>query len=629
MTLPELLTLLPGHRGRNGQYTAHCPAHDDQDPSLSVSEGDDGRILINCHKGCSTENVLAALGLEMSDLFPAREPTAKNKPNEITATYPYFDPAGQLIAEKVRSIKYPKGIWRRPDGKGGWIYNRQGVPHALYVAGSLASNSILIAEGEKDCNSLHALGFDAVSGMDGAGPSKWKPEYTKQLEGKNVCIFADNDDIGKDYALETAKALHGNVASLQVFDLQTVWPEIPDKGDISDLIEHFGTESALNIIASLIADTPQWEPQKVDDSTSIKKPAHIIKPISAPDLLAADFAPAQFLVDDILPTGLTIFSAPPKIGKSWMALDLGICLASGKPFLQHQTHQCGVLYLAFEDEESRLQSRLKTNLQGEPAPPLLQTYTEIVRLDGGLIETLEYYLYQYPTTKLIIIDTLQTIRGLALARETAYQQDYRELGTLKAFADHHNIAILGIHHNRKQTDEDDPFNMISGSVGIMGASDTCWVLTKDKRNDTDAVMHITGRDVSQEDFVIRFDPRRGKWNSMGNTASVVATSLKQQHDNNPIVQTIRKLLNESENHRWDGTATELLRTGLSACGVHLAPTAQKLSRDLKDLNGPLHDYDGIIHVTTPHGNAGSIHHFYYSVPDWVAEASEQQDILPL
>jgi hypothetical protein len=60
-------------RTGQGRYSARCPAHVDKGPSLAIRELDDGRILIHCFAGCSAHEVLAAIGLDMSALFPERE----------------------------------------------------------------------------------------------------------------------------------------------------------------------------------------------------------------------------------------------------------------------------------------------------------------------------------------------------------------------------------------------------------------------------------------------------------------------------------------------------------------------------------------------------------------------------
>lgn len=197
------------------------------------------------------ESIAGAMGLSVKDLFEDK-PRKQEKP-QITAIYEY--PGG---VQKLRYSDKHFG-WRRPDGSGGWIWNRQGVRPSLYIAGEL-TGAVFICEGEKDADNLHRVGWNAVSGADGAGAGKWKPEYTEALEGLNICILQDNDEIGKAYALEVAAALHGKAASVQLLDLSQVWPEIPEHGDVSDLLDAFGDDRACEMISRLISQTPEWEP---------------------------------------------------------------------------------------------------------------------------------------------------------------------------------------------------------------------------------------------------------------------------------------------------------------------------------------------------------------------------------
>ena len=175
-------------RCSEGQYMARCPCHDDKKQSLSIGRGQKG-VVLKCQAGCDTRDIIARVGLKPRDLFYDSQEKPKEK-RRIVATYDY--PGG------VQKIRYSDKSfsWRQPDGKGGWIYSRKGIKHSLYTAGEL-SDGIAVVEGEKDADNLHRLGWDAVSGADGAGPGKWKPEYTEQLKGLSVCIFQDNDDVGK------------------------------------------------------------------------------------------------------------------------------------------------------------------------------------------------------------------------------------------------------------------------------------------------------------------------------------------------------------------------------------------------------------------------------------------------
>lgn len=343
---------------------ARCPCHDDRKQSLSIGRGERG-IVLKCQAGCDTRDVIGRVGIKPRDLF-------YDKPTErpqIVAVYEY--PNGvQKLRKSDKSFS-----WRRPDGKGGWIYNRQGVPHSLYIAGSLANNQVFVTEGEKDADNLHRFGFDAVSGADGAGPGKWRPEYTEQLRGHTVIIFLDNDAVGKAYAEETASALHGVADHVQLCDLSTVWPEIPEHGDVSDLIERFGDETACKMIVQLATQTPEWTPALSKDIFAE------FGFYSVPDLTEEERRPPEFIVDGMIPVGMTFLSGAPKIRKSFLALQMAVAVATGTPFLGLTTTKCDVAYLDLEGSKSRISSRsarMSTKIPGTclsriPSQSALQT----------------------------------------------------------------------------------------------------------------------------------------------------------------------------------------------------------------------------------------------------------------
>ena len=364
-------------------------------------------------------------------------------------------------------------------------------------------------------------------------------------------------------------------------------------------------EAARSLIArgeSIASRDPEPEAPPV-------KPLRII---SAQELQEADLPPTRFLVENLLPEGTSLVSAASKIGKSWMVLDLGLCLASGKPFLGRKTHQSGVLYLALEDSLGRLQDRMNKILGDQKAPPDFHFTVEAPKLDGGLLETIDGHLARHPETKLCIIDTLQRIRGQALPRESGYAQDYREMETVKNHMAQLGLSVLFVHHNRKMRDDDDPFNMISGTNGIMGAADTIWVLIKEKRGDGEAVLHVTGRDLPQQEAVVRFQRQSWRWEMVGAAADLEARRAREEYDRNPVVMTIRKLLQQSPGHRWEGTSKELLEAGRYLVRQPLAPDSQRLGFAIRNLEGPLLEYDGVGHMAANRGTAGKKHTFYYN-----------------
>src|SRR5437899_1214267 len=192
MKLEELLSRLQKVRPSGSEWKALCPSHNDRDPSLSISEVD-GKILLHCHAGCTTEAVCAAAEIEMRELFS----DVVSAPR-IVAEYPYVDERGKLLYLVERHE--PKDFrQRRPDGQGGWIWNLEGTPRVLYnLPAVVAAELVLVVEGEKDCETAKRLGYTATTNSGGAG--KWRSEDSEILKSKQVGVIHDNDDPGRKHA---------------------------------------------------------------------------------------------------------------------------------------------------------------------------------------------------------------------------------------------------------------------------------------------------------------------------------------------------------------------------------------------------------------------------------------------
>ena len=253
-------------RQSGGSWTASCPAHDDRRPSLSVSEGDDGRALVRCHVGCTAEAICDALGLRVSDLMPddgsggnavAQRPRKAPKATSGKTTYPtakaaiealerhngkrsalwvYHDANGDPVAVVIR--------WDKPNGKKDirpvsrhgdrWIIGGMAEPRPLYGLPDLAgANRVYLTEGEKAADAARSIGLTATTSAHGSqspAQTDWSP-----LAGKQIVILPDNDDAGRQYA-DTVVAIllqQTPAPTIKIIEL----PGLPDKGDIVDWVE--------------------------------------------------------------------------------------------------------------------------------------------------------------------------------------------------------------------------------------------------------------------------------------------------------------------------------------------------------------------------------------------------------
>ena len=212
------------------------------------------------------------------------------------------------------------------------------------------------------------------------------------------------------------------------------------------------------------------------------------------------FKRQEYLIEGLLRPGLTVLAGSPKIGKSWLTLQMCLQVAKGEPFWGLQTRYSEVLYLALEDSQQRLQRRMLT-LTGEP-PAELHFALSCSPLDGELEKQISYFAVNRPLTRLVAIDTFQMVRSPV--RQMSYANDYSEVSRLKSLADSLGICILLVHHTRKMGDSD-RFNEISGTNGISGSADTLMVLSKEKRTDKKALLCCTGRDIEDMELELMMD----------------------------------------------------------------------------------------------------------------------------
>jgi len=228
MTYEQFICRFEKQKPVKGGVQVCCPAHEDSSPSLSVTPTGDGKILLKCHAGCSTESVVAALGLTVRDLF-AKEPPRLFTPPPAVAKRK--EPTGDLVHEKTYSytnwdgetvyqvLRFrPKTFRQRHQKNGDWVYNMDGVERVLYnLPNVYASQEVWVVEGEKDADNLNALGFVATCNVGGAG--KWLNAYSDTLKGKDVVICPDNDDAGKKHADLVFESIAGVAKTVKVVKL--------------------------------------------------------------------------------------------------------------------------------------------------------------------------------------------------------------------------------------------------------------------------------------------------------------------------------------------------------------------------------------------------------------------------
>jgi len=251
----------------NGSKDWRCPAHEDHNPSLSVTYKD-GRVLAHCFAGCDLDDVLKAIDRSRADLFDGPDERSIDGP-KIVDTYSYTDEDGKLLYEEVRFV--PKDFRvRRPDGMGGFIWNLKDCRRVLYRLPEVLEavrngRTIFVVEGAKDADALVRVGEVATTNALGAG--KWRAEYTETLRGATeVVVIADRDQAGYAHARQVAHALRPVVGNLLIAE--------PKEG--KDVADHLAAGYSPDELLAVM--DPEEEPAP---SQLVPSPGHVIG--AAPD----------------------------------------------------------------------------------------------------------------------------------------------------------------------------------------------------------------------------------------------------------------------------------------------------------------------------------------------------------
>jgi len=257
----------------DGHATARCSAHEDRVASLSLSTGDGGNILLHCHAGCTTADIVEMAGLDLSDLFSNGLPAAPLTPvlrarsASSQTIYRYTDLAGETVGEVVRGPG-KRFRQRRPDGRGGWEWKATTTPvvYRWPEVSSQPDDPIWVVEGEKDAERLAGMGLRATTNAGGAG--KWRTAHTSALSAlapPAVYVIPDNDVPGQRHASAVTEAL--TTAGLTATVVQL--PDSPDHGDVSDWVSTGQTVEDLQALALAASAAPAdvVMPADFDDAT--------------------------------------------------------------------------------------------------------------------------------------------------------------------------------------------------------------------------------------------------------------------------------------------------------------------------------------------------------------------------
>lgn len=421
---------------------------------------------------------------------------------------------------------------------------------------------------EKESRNINFFAFSSVNrlSLSGANSKTALEGYLERNTHIKKLVFAlDNDKVGMENAEKYMKQYSETGYDCKIIIL----PE--NCKDWNEYLQHLHTLEKSVMDNEVLAFTEkemtvQNEPIGVGSEQPLKNESNDIitennanckasvknnpklSTLSMNELYNCVYAKKPPVIDNLLYTGTYLFVGAPKLGKSFFMAQLAYHVSTGTPLWNYAVRQGTVLYLALEDDYSRLQERLY-RMFGTEGTDKLHFATSAQQLNKGLEEQIIDFLKEYDDTNLIIIDTLQKVREVE-NEAYSYANDYEVITKLKKIADEYGFCLLLVHHTRKQQ-SNDKFDMISGTNGLLGAADGAFLLHKEKRTSKSAILEVSGRDQQDQKLTLNRNTEKLIWELEKAETELWKTPPE------PLLEAIGKFINEN-NPTWEGTATELL-----------------------------------------------------------------------
>src|SRR3990172_2489580 len=349
----ELAARLNARPSGNG-WIAHCPnpghgqGRGDRSRSLSISEGDDGKLLLCCHAGCSFEDIRREAGIEGPAI-----PAASKARSTLVKTFTYYDAEGVPLYTKER---WEPGF---DGGKKSFVFRHNGQKGrggdaVLYNLAALAeAETVFIVEGEGKADRLNSWGLTATC-LDSGAKSPWRSSYADALDGKHIVILPDNDEPGRGYGERLAHSLKGKARSVKIIDL----PGLREKEDIVNWARAEGNNKAR--LLEITEAAPEWEPSESATTAPFGEPANVR------EWLDTDPMPRVELFEGLLIKGVVggLF-AQGGVGKTYFLICLIIAAALGRPLFRSFRPLKPLRVLAFlgEDPDVEIHRRVKSILR--------------------------------------------------------------------------------------------------------------------------------------------------------------------------------------------------------------------------------------------------------------------------
>ena len=415
--------------------------------------------LVERHYGTTIASVADILETDFG--IPKQSQTALTPAQKLVARFDYVDDNGEVIYQVERWQKGASKTFkqRRPDGKGGWLYNMQGVEPVPYRLDQILLQPempIIVVEGEKCANVLGMHGLVATTNHGGA--KNWKPSINKWFEGRNVVILPDNDDAGAKHADLVASNLFGIAKHLKRVTL----PGLPEKGDVADWLASGNTVDAL---IQTMKDAPLIEAQPPE----VKTQSNALQTLDMNQLI--NMPPVDWLVDDMITAhGFSVIYGAPGIGKSFLSIDMSLAIAYGDEWHGRETKKGAVLYIAGEGVGG-MGKRVKAWMMHNKKKDITDFHVvpqtvKMLEPEGveAVIETIESFDVPF---RLIVIDTLARTLAATGNDENSATDTGLLIEQCNEIQRRCGVAVLAVAHSGK-----DAGRGLRGSSAVLGGADT-------------------------------------------------------------------------------------------------------------------------------------------------------------
>lgn len=360
----------------------------------------------------------------------------------------------------------------------------------------------------------------------------------------------------------------------------------------------------------------------IEQKVTQKKKQVIRKLKTAESLMEKDIPDPKVFVGvgedlPLLVEGTCILSAKPKLGKSWLALEMGLAIAEGEDFIGYHTQKCSVLYLDLETSEAIQKKRLKKALKGKPVPKNFYLETETDALDNGFVTQIEAYLKEDPSIGVVIVDVFEIIRTPAKGiKESDYTHAYRDLTPLNELCLKYHISLILVCHDRKAVDPDDPFSNILGSTGLQGAAAQMIVMFRRKKDDP---IHISVKGKTIDglpELNVRLE--NAEWHLVEAVSSAERereASMKEYMES-PIRQAVIAIA--EANSVWIGRCATLQQDAVRL-NVGLNESNKEVGGFLNRHLGKFQNVDGITVISQNQGTASKTYKIFKSTIGTIGE----------